>query len=85
MIAAFVVSSLFLISYSSITRMSDRSRSQATGLSASLYFTILITHVMLAAVIVPMALVTLRAACGWTSRGTGASRAGRGRCGCTSR
>ena len=55
MIAAFVTSSLFLVCYSSITRRSDRSAFTRQGFVRPLYFTILITHVTLAATVLPLA------------------------------
>jgi hypothetical protein len=59
MIAALVVSSLFLISYVVYHAHVGSKPFPGHGWSG-VYFTILITHVILAAVIVPMALVTVR-------------------------
>ena len=59
MLAAFGTSVLFLISYV-IYHANVGSRSfQGQGPIRTLYFTILLTHIILAAVIVPLALVTL--------------------------
>jgi uncharacterized membrane protein YozB (DUF420 family) len=60
MIAALVVSTLFLISYVVYHAHAGSKPFTGHGPIRALYFTILITHVILAAVIVPMALVTLR-------------------------
>ena len=60
MIAAFVTSCLFLISYV-IYHVQVGSRPfPGHGPIRAVYFTILITHVVLAAIIVPLVLVTLR-------------------------
>lgn len=59
MLAAFGTSVLFLISYV-IYHANVGSRSfQGQGPIRTLYFTILLTHIILAAVIVPLALVTV--------------------------
>jgi putative membrane protein len=60
MIAAFVASTLFLISY--VVYHAHVGSRPFPGHDAIrvVYFTILITHVFLAATIVPMALITLR-------------------------
>jgi uncharacterized membrane protein YozB (DUF420 family) len=58
MVAALVTSSLFLVSYV-IYHLNTGSRPFAgTGVVRTIYFAILITHVVLAAVIVPLALTT---------------------------
>jgi len=59
MIAAFCTSVLFLISY--ITYHARIGSKHFTGIGAirTVYFTILITHTVLAAAIVPLVLVTL--------------------------
>jgi uncharacterized membrane protein YozB (DUF420 family) len=58
MVAALTTSALFLVSYV-IYHLNAGSRPfQGQGAIRLLYFTILITHVVLAAVIVPLALVT---------------------------
>jgi putative membrane protein len=59
MLAAFCTSALFLISY--LTYHANVGSRPFTGQGAirAVYFTILITHVILAAAILPMALITL--------------------------
>jgi uncharacterized membrane protein YozB (DUF420 family) len=59
MIAAFSTSSLFLISYIVYHAQVGSVRFMRQGFVRPLYFTILITHVTLAAVVLPLALVTL--------------------------
>lgn len=59
MLAAFAASSLFLISYVFYHAQVGSVRFTRQGFVRPLYFTILITHVTLAAVVLPMALVTL--------------------------
>ena len=59
MIAAFVTSSLFLVSYLTYHAQVGSVRFTREGFVRPLYFTILITHVTLAAVVLPMAIVTL--------------------------
>jgi len=59
MIAAFIVSSLFLVSYVVYHSQVGSVRFTRQGLVRPVYFTILITHVCLAAVVLPMAIVTL--------------------------
>jgi uncharacterized membrane protein YozB (DUF420 family) len=59
MIAAFVTSSLFLVSYIVYHAQVGSVRFTRQGLVRPLYFTILISHVTLAAVILPLAIVTL--------------------------
>ena len=59
MIAAFVTSSLFLVCYIVYHAQVGSVRFTRQGLVRPLYFTILITHVTLAAVVLPMAIVTL--------------------------
>ncbi len=59
MIAAFVTSSLFLVSYLVYHAQVGSVPFTRHGLVRPVYFTILITHVTLAAVVLPMALVTL--------------------------
>jgi uncharacterized membrane protein YozB (DUF420 family) len=62
MLAAFVASSLFLVSY--VVYHAQVGSRPFTGIGAvrPIYFGILISHVLLAAAIVPLALVTLRRA-----------------------
>ncbi len=59
MIAAFATSSLFLVCYLVYHAQVGSVRFTRQGLVRPLYFTILITHVTLAAVVLPMAIVTL--------------------------
>src|ERR1700749_878004 len=59
MIAAFITSSLFLICYLYYHAHVGSVRFQGQGWSRPLYFSILLTHTVLAAVIVPFVLVTL--------------------------
>jgi putative membrane protein len=63
MIAAFVASSLFLTSYLVYHAHIGSRPFPGHGPARAVYFTILITHILLAVAIVPMALVTLRR--GW--------------------
>jgi uncharacterized membrane protein YozB (DUF420 family) len=62
MISALVVSGLFLISYVVYHAQYGSMRFKGQGLVRPLYFAILITHVVLAAAIVPLVTVTLRRA-----------------------
>ena len=59
MIAALVTSSVFLVSYLYYHAHVGSVRFQGHGWSRPVYFTILITHTILAAVIVPMVIITL--------------------------
>jgi uncharacterized membrane protein YozB (DUF420 family) len=59
MLTAFVTSTLFLISYVYYHLHVGTVRFQGTGWTRPVYFTILISHVVLAIVIVPLVLVTL--------------------------
>jgi putative membrane protein len=59
MLAAFAASCLFLVSYVIYHVQAGSRPFQGQGSIRLVYFTILITHVVLAAGIVPMALVTL--------------------------
>jgi uncharacterized membrane protein YozB (DUF420 family) len=58
MIAAVVTSTLFLISYLYYHAHVGSVRFQGQGLSRPVYFAILLSHTLLAAVVVPMVLVT---------------------------
>jgi putative membrane protein len=60
MLAAFAASCLFLVFYVIYHAQAGSRPFQGQGPIRHVYFTILITHVVLAAGIVPMALVTLR-------------------------
>ena len=59
MLTAFATSSLFLVSYLYYHAHVGSVHFRGTGWSRPLYFTILTTHTILAAVIVPMILITL--------------------------
>jgi len=59
MIAAFATSTLFLISYLTYHYLHGSTKFQGQGVVRAIYFTILLTHTLLAAVIVPMVFVTL--------------------------
>lgn len=59
MIAAFVTSSLFLVCYVVYHAQVGSVRFTRQGVVRPLYFTILITHVTLAAAVLPLAVVTL--------------------------
>ena len=61
MLAAFVTSTVFLISYLyyHLVLRAGVTHFHGEGLSRPLYFTILISHTILAAVVVPFVLVTL--------------------------
>jgi putative membrane protein len=59
MLTALVTSSLFLISYLYYHAHVGSVHFQGTGWSRPLYFSILTTHTILAAVIVPMVIITL--------------------------
>ena len=59
MLTAFALSTLFLISYLIYHSQVGSVRFQHHGWIRPVYFTILITHVTLAAVILPLAIVTL--------------------------
>jgi len=59
MIAAFTASSLFLVSYVVYHAQVGSVRFTRQGFVRPLYFTILITHVTLAVVVLPLAIVTL--------------------------
>ncbi|HEY7291436.1 MAG TPA: DUF420 domain-containing protein [Vicinamibacterales bacterium] len=59
MIAAFATSSLFLVCYVIYHAQVGSVRFTRQGFVRPIYFTILITHVTLAAVVLPLAIVTL--------------------------
>ena len=59
MIAAVVSSSLFLVSYIYYHAHAGVIRFQGQGLVRPVYFSILITHTILAAIIVPLVIITL--------------------------
>ena len=60
MTAAFGVSVLFLICYVTYHALHGSTRFTGTGPVRTVYFAILITHVVLAAAVPPLAIVTLR-------------------------
>ncbi|MBI1805835.1 MAG: DUF420 domain-containing protein [Ignavibacteria bacterium] len=60
MIATFSVSTLFLISYLTYHYHHGTTRFMGEGFIRPVYFTILISHTILAAAIVPFAIITLR-------------------------
>lgn len=60
MLAAFVTSALFLASYVTYHAQAGSRPFEGAGLVRTVYFSILIPHVVLAAVVLPLALVTLR-------------------------
>lgn len=60
MLAAFAVSAAFLTSYLIYHAQVGSRPFPGTGLARTIYFSILIPHVILAAVVLPLALVTLR-------------------------
>lgn len=62
MLAAFSVSVLFLISYLIYHFNAGSVRFQKTGPIRAVYFTILLSHTVLAAAVAPLAIVTLRRA-----------------------
>jgi uncharacterized membrane protein YozB (DUF420 family) len=59
MIAAFIASALFLVSYIVYHAQVGSVRFTRQGFVRPLYFTILVTHVALAATVLPLAIVTL--------------------------
>jgi uncharacterized membrane protein YozB (DUF420 family) len=59
MLAAVVTSVLFLLSYVIYHANAGSKPFQETGAIRAVYFTILITHIVLAAAIVPMVLITV--------------------------
>jgi uncharacterized membrane protein YozB (DUF420 family) len=59
MLAAFAASALFLVSYVAYHAQVGSVRFTRQGVVRPLYFTILITHVVLAAAVLPLAIVTL--------------------------
>jgi uncharacterized membrane protein YozB (DUF420 family) len=60
MIAAFCTSVLFLISYVTYHAQMGSRPFPGTGAVRALYFSVLIPHVVLAAAVLPLAIVTLR-------------------------
>ena len=66
MVAAFVISSLFLVTYLLHHAQVGSVPFRGEGLVRIIYFTLLIPHILLAAIIVPLALFTIYR--GWTGR-----------------
>jgi putative membrane protein len=62
MLAALAVSGIFLVSYVVYHAQYGSVRFTGEGFARPLYFTILITHIVLAVVIVPLVTITLRRA-----------------------
>ena len=60
MLAAFATSALFLVSYVTYHANAGSRPYHGTGWLRTLYFSILIPHLILAAAVVPLAIVTLR-------------------------
>ncbi len=63
MVAAFITSGLFLVSYVVYHAQAGSRPFPGTGVWRTVYFAILVPHVILAAAVLPLALVTLRR--GW--------------------
>ena len=59
MLAACVTSALFLVSYTIYHAQAGSRPFQGQGAIRTLYFTVLVSHVVLAAAVLPLALVTL--------------------------
>lgn len=59
MITAFVTSTIFLVSYVTLRYYAGMTRFGGQGWIRPVYFSILVSHTILAAAIVPLALVTL--------------------------
>ena len=59
MLSAFITSTIFLVSYLTLRYFAGITRFTGQGWIRPVYFTILISHTMLAAAIVPLALVTV--------------------------
>ena len=59
MLSAFATSALFLISYVTYHAQVGSRPYPGTGMMRTIYFSILIPHVILAAAVVPLALITL--------------------------
>lgn len=59
MLSAFLLSCLFLLSYVTYHSQAPATKFGGEGMIRMVYFTILLTHIVLAAVIVPLALFTI--------------------------
>jgi putative membrane protein len=66
MLGAFALSSLFLVSYLLHHAQVGSVAYKGQGLMRTLYFAILVPHILLAALVVPLALLTIYR--GWTTR-----------------
>jgi putative membrane protein len=62
MITAFVVSLLFLVSYVTYHSQAGSTKFGGQGIVRPFYFGMLISHILLAATVLPLAIVTLRRA-----------------------
>ena len=62
MISAFIVSSIFLVSYVVYHALSESTSFGGTGLVKTIYYIILVSHIVLAAVIMPLILMTIHRA-----------------------
>ena len=82
MLAAVATSTLFLISYLYYHYHVGSYHFRGQGWSRPLYFTILISHTILAAAIVPLVIITLAALCASALTATGRSPAGHIHYGC---
>lgn len=60
MLSAFVISAVFLVSYLIHHAQVGSVPFQGSGFSRVLYFAVLIPHIILAALVVPMAVVTIK-------------------------
>lgn len=59
MLSACIVSALFLVSYLTYHALAGSTRFTGTGTVRTVYFTILLTHTVLAAAVLPLVLVTV--------------------------
>lgn len=66
MVTAFALSALFLVSYVILHTVAGSTHFTATGWIRPVYFTILISHILLSVVVLPMAMTTLHR--GWVGR-----------------
>lgn len=57
--AAFVSTTLFLVSYVAYHYLTESTKYGGEGVLRSIYFFILITHILLAIVVVPLALISV--------------------------
>ena len=84
MLAALVTSALFLVSYVTYHLNVGSRPFPGQGVIRVIYFAILITHVVLAATTLPLALVTAARGLKGSTAATSGSHGGRCRSGCTS-